>query len=60
VERVEVLALPEPLKEHDILLRVWVRGMVSEDDVRRWCESRLSSYKQPTAIEVVADPGLSR
>lgn len=59
VEGVEVCALPEPLKEHDILLRVWVRrgSTVSEDDVRRWCESRLSSYKQPTAIEVVAEPG---
>jgi long-chain acyl-CoA synthetase len=50
VERVEVHALPEPFKENDILLRVW--GAVTEDDVRRWCESRLSAYKQPSVIEL--------
>jgi long-chain acyl-CoA synthetase len=50
VERVEVHALPEPFKENDILLRVW--GTISEEDVRRWCEPRLSVYKQPTVIEV--------
>jgi long-chain acyl-CoA synthetase len=55
VERVEVRALPEPLEEHDILLRVW--GAVSEDDVRRWCETRLSAYKQPSVVEIVAEPG---
>jgi acyl-CoA synthetase (AMP-forming)/AMP-acid ligase II len=50
VERVEVHALPEPFKENDILLRVW--GTASEDDVRRWCEARLSAYKQPSVIEI--------
>ncbi|MFL5606298.1 MAG: AMP-binding protein [Gemmatimonadaceae bacterium] len=50
VERVEVRPLPEPFKENDILLRVW--GAVSEDDVRRWCEARLSAYKQPSVIEL--------
>jgi long-chain acyl-CoA synthetase len=50
VERAEVYALPEPFKENDILLRVW--GTVGEDDVRRWCETRLSAYKQPTTIEI--------
>ena len=50
VDRVEVHPLPEPFKENDILLRVW--GSVSEDDVRRWCESRLSAYKQPSVIEI--------
>ncbi len=50
VERVEVLGLPEPFKENDILLRVW--GAVTEDEVRRWCEARLSVYKQPSVIEL--------
>jgi long-chain acyl-CoA synthetase len=50
VERVEVHPLPEPFKENDILLRVW--GTITEEDVRRWCEPRLSAYKQPTVIEV--------
>jgi long-chain acyl-CoA synthetase len=50
VERVEVLGLPEAFKENDILLRVW--GTVSDDDVRRWCEVRLSAYKQPSVIEL--------
>jgi long-chain acyl-CoA synthetase len=50
VDRVEVHPLPEPFKENDILLRVW--GSVSEDDVRGWCESRLSAYKQPSVIEI--------
>jgi long-chain acyl-CoA synthetase len=50
VERVEVHPLPEPFKENDIVLRVW--GTITEEDVRRWCEPRLSVYKQPTVIEV--------
>ena len=49
--RVEIRALPEPFKENDIVLRVW--GAVSEDDVRRWCEIRLSAYKQPSVIEIL-------
>jgi long-chain acyl-CoA synthetase len=51
VERVEVRALPEPSRENDILLRVW--GPVSESDVRRWCEARLSAYKQPSVVEIL-------
>jgi long-chain acyl-CoA synthetase len=50
VERAEVHALPDPFKENDILLRVW--GTVSEDEVRHWCEVRLSAYKQPSVIEL--------
>jgi long-chain acyl-CoA synthetase len=50
VARVEAHPLPEPFKENDILVRVW--GTVGEDDVRRWCETRLSAYKQPTVIEI--------
>ena len=50
VTRVEASAIPEPLKENDIRLRVW--GTVTEAQVREWCESRISAYKQPTVIEV--------
>jgi acyl-CoA synthetase (AMP-forming)/AMP-acid ligase II len=52
VREVEVSAIPEPAKENDI--RVRVRGSVSEADVREWCEARLSAYKQPTVVEIVA------
>jgi long-chain acyl-CoA synthetase len=37
--------------EHDIRLRVW--GTTTADEVKRWCEARLSAYKQPTTIEIV-------
>lgn len=50
VASVEVSAIPEPSREHDIA--VSVRGSVTEADVRAWCESRLSAYKQPTRITV--------
>jgi long-chain acyl-CoA synthetase len=50
VRRVEVVAIPEPTREHDILLRV--TGSVTEDDVKRWCEERLSAYKQPSLIQL--------
>ena len=50
VTRVEVFPIPEPSKENDILVRVW--GSVTEAQVREWCESRISAYKQPTVIEV--------
>ena len=53
VRRVEVRALPEPFKEHDILLRV--TGDVTEEQVRAWCEARLSAYKQPSAIVIVPE-----
>jgi long-chain acyl-CoA synthetase len=56
VERVEVEVLPEPalsgaVQRNDILLRV--TGAVTEAEVRRWCELRLSAYKQPTVVEIV-------
>ena len=35
--------------------RIRVTGSVTEDDVRAWCESRLSGYKQPTIVEIVND-----
>jgi len=52
VERAEVVAIPEPTRENDILLRVG--GNVMKQDVHRWCEERLSAYKQPSVIELVA------
>ncbi|HEX7980022.1 MAG TPA: AMP-binding protein [Gemmatimonadaceae bacterium] len=48
VTAVEVWPIPEPTKENDIGLRV--TGSVTEEEVRAWCESRLSAYKQPTVI----------
>ncbi len=50
VEAVHVVPVPEPTRENDILLTV--RGDVTPDAVRRWCEGRLSSYKQPAEIRV--------
>jgi long-chain acyl-CoA synthetase len=51
VERVEASAIPEPSRENDIRLRVW--GSVTDAQVREWCESRISAYKQPTTIEIL-------
>ena len=51
VRTVEVTPIPEPAKENDI--RVRVSGHVSAEDVERWCEERLSAYKQPTVVEIL-------
>jgi long-chain acyl-CoA synthetase len=51
VTRVEVLPIPDPSKENDILMRIG--GDVSVDDVKRWCELRLSAYKQPSVVELL-------
>ncbi len=51
VIRVEVRSRPDPVKENDVILRVF--GSISEEDVKRWCEERLSAYKQPGVIEIV-------
>jgi long-chain acyl-CoA synthetase len=53
VTSVEVWPMREPSRENDIAVRV--TGSVTEDDVRAWCESRLSGYKQPTSVEIVND-----
>jgi len=50
VQRAEVVALPSPVREHDILLRV--TGSVTAGDVERWCKERLSAYKQPTETQL--------
>jgi long-chain acyl-CoA synthetase len=52
VTRAVVTAIPDPAKENDILLRV--SGDVLEADVKRWCEQRLSAYKQPSVVELMA------
>jgi long-chain acyl-CoA synthetase len=52
VERVEVTAVPEPQKEHEIELTV--HGPVDEASVRAWCDARLATYKHPSRITVVA------
>jgi long-chain acyl-CoA synthetase len=52
VERAEVFAVPDPLREHDIGARV--SGAVSEADVKAWCATRLAAYKQPGRIEIAA------
>ena len=52
VTHAEVRGLPDPFKENDILLRV--RGSVRDAEVKLWCEQRLSAYKQPSVIEIVA------
>ena len=51
VTRVEASSVPDPAKENDVILRVF--GNVTEEDVKRWCEERLSAYKQPSVIEIV-------
>jgi long-chain acyl-CoA synthetase len=50
VTRVTALAIPDAVKENDIFLRV--TGSVTEEEVRSWCEQRLSAYKQPSVIEI--------
>lgn len=50
VTSVEVTPIPEPSRENDI--RVRITGNVTEDEVKRWCEARLSGYKQPSVIEL--------
>lgn len=47
-----VTAHPNPQHDNDIVLSV--AGSISENDVRDWCERRLSAYKQPTTILVTA------
>ena len=50
VRAVGVRAIPNPAREHDIALDV--DGDVTPADVRAWCETRLSAYKQPTQIAI--------
>jgi long-chain acyl-CoA synthetase len=50
VREAAVRAIPTPARENDIGLTV--RGEVAKDDVARWCEERLASYKQPSEIDI--------
>jgi long-chain acyl-CoA synthetase len=50
VSRAEVVPVAHPSKENDIVFRVW--GHVTASEVREWCETRLSAYKQPTVVEI--------
>jgi long-chain acyl-CoA synthetase len=51
VRAAAVRAIPNPAREHEIGLTV--HGDVSAAEVERWCQERLSAYKQPTRVEVV-------
>ena len=53
VRRATVRAMPDPVREHDIALTV--EGRVDEADVKRWCESRLAVYKQPSQIVIAPE-----
>ena len=52
VTGVVVRPIPEPAREHDIGLDV--TGTVTAEQVREWCERRLSVYKQPAEITIRA------
>ena len=52
VASASVIAVPDPLHENDIALTV--TGSATEAEIRAWCEQRLSLYKQPASITVVA------
>lgn len=54
VSRVRAYAIPEPSREHDIGLELFVTRPVTEAEVRAWCEPRLAQYKQPTRIDVAS------
>jgi long-chain acyl-CoA synthetase len=50
VKSVKASAFTEPARENDIALDIV--GSVREEDVQRWCEERLSAYKQPSRITI--------
>jgi long-chain acyl-CoA synthetase len=51
VSAVEVRAIPDPVKEHEVGVRV--HGDVTVDAVKAWCEALLSAYKQPSEVTIV-------
>jgi long-chain acyl-CoA synthetase len=53
VRAARVFAIPEPMKENEVA--VDIVGEVREADVRAWCETRLSAYKQPTVIRIARE-----
>jgi acyl-CoA synthetase (AMP-forming)/AMP-acid ligase II len=54
IERATALALPDPVRENEIVLQIrLVAGSeLSEDRVREICRARLAAYKQPARIEI--------
>lgn len=52
VRAVRVRAVPDPLREHDLALDVV--GEVTVEQVKAWCATRLSGYKQPREVRVHA------
>ncbi len=50
VQWAAVAAVPDQLRENDIALSVG--GSATAEQVRTWCERRLSAYKQPATVEV--------
>jgi acyl-CoA synthetase (AMP-forming)/AMP-acid ligase II len=55
VARVAVRAVPDPVKEFEIALDVVAPGGdVTPDAVKAWCAERLSAYKQPSEVHVLA------
>ncbi len=50
VKSVTARAIPDPSRENDIALEIV--GSVTEEDVQRWCQARLSVYKQPSRIQI--------
>lgn len=54
VKRATVTPVPEPTRENDIRLELWLDGSraVSDAEVKTWCEQRLAQYKQPSRIVI--------
>ena len=50
VRRAAIRAIPDPVRENEIALRI--EGRATQEEIRRWCEWRLSAYKQPSTIEI--------
>lgn len=48
VRSVRVTGIPAADREHHI--RIEVSGQTTEGEVRRWCQSQLGAYKQPTEV----------
>ena len=54
VEGVSIEARPDPMREHEIAVRVV--GPVTAADVQAWCTARLAVYKRPSHITVADRP----
>lgn len=54
VARATVCALPNPLRENDIVLflRTQPGASLGEEEVKEYCRTRLAAYKQPSRIEI--------